>query len=969
MIVLLAAQFIGLGLFSKGFFPYKASLPGFSTIEEHPKLPNGDKAAPLVPKFDRLVFMLVDALRSDFVFGENSDMNFVKNLIENHHAVPYTAIATAPTVTLPRIKALTTGSVPNFLDAILNIAESDTSSSLLSQDNWLVQIKKAGNKSISFFGDDTWIKLFPGVFNTTDGTTSFFATDTVEVDLNVTRNVKPQLSKPDWDVLIFHYLGLDHVGHSGGPHSPLMRPKQKEMDDVVKIIYDTIIDQDTQRMQANKNAKPTLFILCGDHGMNEVGNHGGASIGEITTAFVFMSSKFNTVKHVHDKMSKNHDPPSFRYYKVVNQVDVVPTLSYLFGVPIPKNNLGKVMLDLLVDTNEFEKLRVMQLNAHQLSGILQNTWISFDCNPNITLQSGKNCDQDADDVKTRLQCLYWLSYYYHAMALNSIDANYISNASFFYDKFISESSSYISSSFSDYDVGSMYWGLLFMGFASVCFVIVLVNQNARRRKQIRNREKYNKLQFLSYLGTFGLCITMFSSSFIEEEHQFWYFWIQTMWFGFIIYSFRSSKFVHDQILALLSACQMILIRIIRIWNQTGQKYAGEIDLRFYFNTSHVYYMWILFFCSMLILTTMTLREILVTRLIQGKNILQIVLQLISVLIIIFIAFSITKYKLEIDGGSILFPDIFSWIIMIVPITLPVMLARMIYATIGASLVLISLLTILQSKLRNTQAPKITIFPKFSLYLITYLLILLSRPHNLSLYILFFIQYHLLSKWIHISISYGIEISPITFNFILICLKFVSFFAFGNSNSLATTDISNSYVGVTKYNPSWVGMLTFLANWAGPIWWVFAGNLLRFEIVERRVFINHSEKNKSPTSSDVDEGSAINNSNSETSQINNTTSNTLSHTSSAISAATIATKQELKRLQYHTSLFQIMTFHSLLLFIISIAVTILRSHLFIWTVFSPKYLYQIVWYILFLVGVEVIIGGIMWSIGLNVLMRE
>ncbi|CAG8472616.1 45876_t:CDS:10 [Gigaspora margarita] len=940
LIVLLAAQFIGLGLFSKGFFPYKASLPGFSTIEEHPKLPNGDKAAPLVPKFDRLVFMLVDALRSDFVFGENSDMNFVKkyvnviwvriflnshiyfiSLIENHHAVPYTAIATAPTVTLPRIKALTTGSVPNFLDVILNIAESDTSSSLLSQDNWLVQIKKAGNKSISFFGDDTWIKLFPGVFNTTDGTTSFFATDTVEVDLNVTRNVKPQLSKPDWDVLIFHYLGLDHVGHSGGPHSPLMRPKQKEMDDVVKIIYDTIIDQDTQRIQANKNAKPTLFILCGDHGMNESNLHPDSvpicpkpaldyprllqiykhifkpipgvapeyiilltilsllqrhiDLNQISFfspmgAFVFMSSKFNTVKHVHDKMSTNHDPPSFRYYKVVNQVDVVPTLSYLFGVPIPKNNLGKVMLDLLVDTNEFEKLRVMQLNAHQLSGILQNTWISFDCNPNITLQSGKNCDQDADDVKTRLQCLYWLSYYYHAMALNSIDANYISNASFFYDKFISESSSYISSSFSDYDVGSMYWGLLFMGFASVCFVIVLVNQNARRRKQIRNREKYNKLQFLSYLGTFGLCITMFSSSFIEEEHQFWYFWIQTMWFGFIIY--RSSKFVHDQILALLSACQMVLIRIIRIWNQTGQKYAGEIDLRFYFNTSHVYYMWILFFCSMLILTTMTLREILVTRLIQGKNILQIVLQLISVLIIIFIAFSITKYKLEIDGGSILFPDIFSWIIMIVPITLPVMLARMIYATIGASLVLISLLTILQSKLRNTQ------------------------------------------------------------------------------------DISNSYVGVTKYNPSWVGMLTFLANWAGPIWWVFAGNLLRFEIVERRVFINHSEKNKSPTSSDVDEGSAINNSNSETSQINNTTSNTLSHTSSAISAATIATKQELKRLQYHTSLFQIMTFHSLLLFIISIAVTILRSHLFIWTVFSPKYLYQIVWYILFLVGVEKNIAG-------------
>ncbi|CAG8674729.1 1537_t:CDS:2, partial [Dentiscutata heterogama] len=325
-------------------------------------------------------------------------------------------------------------------------------------------------------------------------------------------------------------------------------------------------------------------------------------------------------------------------------------------------------------------------------------------------------------------------------------------------------------------------------------------------------------------------------------------------------------------------------------------------------------------------------------------------------------FSITKYKLEIDGGSIIFPDIFSWIIMIVPITLPAMLARVIYATIGTSLILNPLLIILQNKLRNIQAPKITIFPKLSLYLITYLLMLLSRPHNLFLYILFFIQYYLLSQWIHTSITYGIEISPITFNFILICLKFVSFFAFGNSNSLATTDISNSYIGVTKYNPLWVGMLTFLANWAGPIWWVFAGNLLRFEIVERRVFINQSKNQNG----DDDEGNGkntINNPNSETSQI------TRSNISSAISASTIATKQELKRLQYHTSLFQVTTFHSLVLFIISIAVTILRSHLFIWTVFSPKYLYQIVWYTLYLVGVEIIVGGVMWIVGLNVLTRE
>lgn len=74
---------------------------------------------------------------------------------------------------MPRIKALTTGTIPSFLDAILNIAESDTSSSLDFHDNWVRQLKET-NKTMYFFGDDTWIRLFPGLFDKTDGTTSFY---------------------------------------------------------------------------------------------------------------------------------------------------------------------------------------------------------------------------------------------------------------------------------------------------------------------------------------------------------------------------------------------------------------------------------------------------------------------------------------------------------------------------------------------------------------------------------------------------------------------------------------------------------------------------------------------------------------------------------------------------------------------------------------------------------------------------
>ena len=37
------------------------------------------------------------------------------------------------------------------------------------------------------------------------------------MDNNVTRHLDSELVRKDWDVLILHYLGLDHIGHLGGP--------------------------------------------------------------------------------------------------------------------------------------------------------------------------------------------------------------------------------------------------------------------------------------------------------------------------------------------------------------------------------------------------------------------------------------------------------------------------------------------------------------------------------------------------------------------------------------------------------------------------------------------------------------------------------------------------------------------------------------------------------------------------------
>ena len=110
-----------------------------------------------------------------------------------------------------------------------------------------------------------------------------------------------------------------------------MIPKQSEMDSIVKQLYEA--------MESKTHLKSTLLVLCGDHGMNDAGNHGGSAAGETSPALVFISSKLKTISA---GLPCPRDVPrsDFQYYSVVKQSDLVPTLAGLLGFPVPLNNLG-----------------------------------------------------------------------------------------------------------------------------------------------------------------------------------------------------------------------------------------------------------------------------------------------------------------------------------------------------------------------------------------------------------------------------------------------------------------------------------------------------------------------------------------------------------------------------------------------------------------------------------------------------
>jgi Arylsulfatase A and related enzymes len=102
-----------------------------------------------------------------------------------------------------------------------------------------------------------------------------------------------------------------------------MAGKLRQMDQVIRDLIEQIDDS-------------TLLIVMGDHGMDGKGDHGGESDDEVEAA-LWMYSR----KGIFGRTSPDYVlPPKNAKERPIPQIDLVPTLSLLLGMPIPFNNLG-----------------------------------------------------------------------------------------------------------------------------------------------------------------------------------------------------------------------------------------------------------------------------------------------------------------------------------------------------------------------------------------------------------------------------------------------------------------------------------------------------------------------------------------------------------------------------------------------------------------------------------------------------
>jgi phosphatidylinositol glycan class O len=127
-----------------------------------------------------------------------------------------------------------------------------------------------------------------------------------------------------------------------------------------------------------------LIMVLGDHGMTPDGNHGGASDFETLSAlFIYSSTPLAPISprarrqmdgqadHLVQDDSEPTQQPTLTAADVplVQQIDLVPTLALLLGVPIPYANLGQLLPDLFLPAGPDQDHR-----QHLVAALRQNAW-------------------------------------------------------------------------------------------------------------------------------------------------------------------------------------------------------------------------------------------------------------------------------------------------------------------------------------------------------------------------------------------------------------------------------------------------------------------------------------------------------------------------------------------------------------------------------------------------------------------
>ncbi|XP_010472242.1 PREDICTED: GPI ethanolamine phosphate transferase 2-like [Camelina sativa] len=898
-------QIIGLSIFVFGFFPVKPTLSGVSGSESYrdpfcDSSPNSNESelhseklrlhyqelSGISLKYDRLVLMVIDGLPAEFVLGKDGQpprdvwkesMPYTQSLLANGDAIGYHAKAAPPTVTMPRLKAMVSGAIGGFLDVAFNF-----NTQAFLEDNLLGQFFRIGWKMV-MLGDETWLKLFPGLFMRHDGVSSFFVKDTVQVDRNVSRHLPDQLNSDDWNFLILHYLGLDHVGHTGGRNSPLMAGKLKEMDDIVRTMHLRAV------MDRTHDQGQTLLVVVSDHGMTDNGNHGGSSYEETDSLMLFIG------------LSSNFSDYGAAINNVAFQVDLAPTLALLFGVPIPKNNVGVVVPGTLSSLRDYEQLRALELNSWQLLRLMQaqipsSLFEGFSCNCFVDgICKGLDISECSGEKEKQLICLFRNAALLHhiwkskKLTKSSGAVEDFSRALDAYNAFLKTASEWLASKTTEKPVFLLGLGLSAMLLSCIVCATLFLSLFKEVYHEPKDRVcslsyRLNLEEVFIFALLLILVISMGSSSMVEEEHYIWHFMVSTF---HLLILFKTAKLFDfskgRNILGDYKAVSIFLLlisgRLLRGWHQGGVNWTYLPDIsKWLEQVGSGYVKWIQLISNIIVigLGLFTLSRTGSKK----KSVCVLALGFLTCGLLVLLhagRYQDEMFEVSTEFGATVIVKVIYFLLFI--------------SAIGAALVLPwSMLNKDKSFLAEAGD---CLYLIGSAYILCWCLLhlLLQQPINSGPIILLLIQILAIPclSSNDVQVNEWVEIGALYY------MGMAGHFALGNSNTLATIDVAAAFIGISSHSTILSGILMFMITYASPM-------LFLLSLV---MYVGAKLRNQSH---------------------------------STISTHRETSLGQILKLKLGFPCLVPLCINSVLLTAYTVVLLLMRNHLFVWSVFSPKYLY-------------------------------
>ncbi len=267
------------------------------------------------PLTERVVFILVDALRNDT--SHNAEAMPYLNELRAQGAWA-TSHSQEPSYSAPGYSTIAVGAWPHLNDGpAFNLEYADIPT--WTQDNLFSATHRAGLKT-AFSGYDWFEKLIPQ----SDLDASYYTAEyDAAADVAVVDAALPWIESGDYQFIFIHLDQVDTAGHyEGGPQDPRWNEAATRVDDHIREIVSLL------------NLEVDTVFITSDHGQIDAGGHGGGEEVVLIEPFVLVGAGVNPGEYPDTEM-----------------VDIAPTLSVLLGANIPATTQGDVLTDMLTLTD------------------------------------------------------------------------------------------------------------------------------------------------------------------------------------------------------------------------------------------------------------------------------------------------------------------------------------------------------------------------------------------------------------------------------------------------------------------------------------------------------------------------------------------------------------------------------------------------------------------------------------------